>query len=171
MRWTLYLLVSFIMQIVAWIITPLLPLFAVQRMGAWDNAREQRMGYRLPLWLSWFDTPDNALCGDWNFIHSNFPCSYMSKVKWLYRNSLYGFKWSVLSAPMDASARVKTGQQAVGWKNPGFQRIRMGDYWQWHLVKVIGPFIVNLNFGWLLNDGDAPRALFMFSPRIRITKA
>lgn len=168
MRWPLYLLASFIMQVVAWIITPLLPLFKVSRVGPFDNNSQTKDAWRLPLWLSWFDTPDNGLCGDWNFIHKHFPCTHWSMVGWLYRNSLYGFKWSVLSAPMDAPARVKTGQQAVGWLNPGFQRITMNDYWQWHLVKTFGPVTINLNFGWLLNDGDQPRALFMFSPRVRL---
>ena len=166
MRWTLYLLASLVMQVVAWIITSILPLFAVQRMGAWDNAREQRMGYRLPLWLSWFDTPDNALDGDYNWLKNHYPVSYWSMVGWLYRNSLYGYKWSVLAAPMDKDARDISGTSPT-WKTTGFQRIRMGKYWQWHMVKVIGPVTINFNFGWLLNDVDQERALFMFSPRVR----
>lgn len=167
LRYLTYLLVLFAMQVLAWIVTPVLPLFARQRFGAWNNASEQRFGYRLPDWLAWFDTPDNALDGDYNWLKDHYPVSYLSMVGWLYRNSLYGFKWSVLSAPMDAAARVKTGQQAVGWLNPGFQRVAMNGYWQWHLVKQIGPVTINWNFGWLLNDGDQPRALFMFSPRVR----
>lgn len=167
MRWFIYLLASFVMQAVAWIITPALPLFAVQRFGAWDNAKEQRYGYRLPTWLAWFDTPDNALDGDYNWLKEHYPVSYWSMVGWLYRNSLYGFKWSVLSAPMDVAAREISGPSPT-WLNPGFQRIRMGDYWQWHLVKTFGPVTINFNFGWLLNDGDQQRALFMFSPRFRI---
>lgn len=166
MRWPLYLFAAFVMQVLAWIITPILPLFAVLRDGPWDNNSMTAMGHRLPRWLSWFDTPDNALEGDANWRTRN-GIGYWSMVGWLYRNSLYGFKWSALSAPMDAAARVKTGQQAVGWLNPGFQRIRMGKYWQWHLVKRLGPVTINFNFGWLLNDGDQPRALFMFSPRFR----
>lgn len=167
MRWPLYLLASFVMQIVAWIITPLLPLFARQRFGAWDNASEQRFGYRLPDWLSWFQTPDNALDGDYNWLKEHYPVSYWSMVLWLYRNSLFGFKWSVLSAPMSRDDREISGPSPT-WKTPGFQRIRMNGYWQWHLVKTFGPLTINFNFGWLLNDGDQPRALFMFSPRVRI---
>lgn len=167
MRWFLYLLASLVMQVVALIITPILPLFARQRFGAWNNASEQRFGYRLPTWLSWFDTPDNALDGDYNWLKEHYPVSYWSMVGWLYRNSLYGFKWSVLSAPMDKEAREISGPSPT-WINPGFQRITMGDYWQWHLVKLVGPVTINFNFGWLLNDGDQPRALFMFSPRFRI---
>lgn len=166
MRWPLYLLASFVMQVVAWIITPILPLFAVNRFGPIDNASREGYEPRLPLWLSWFDTPDNCLYGDDNWYRKNGG-DYLSKVGWLYRNSLYGFKWSVLSAPMDAAAREIRGPSPT-WNAPGFQRIHMNGYWQWHLVKQIGPFVINFNFGWLLNDGDQPRALFMFSPRFRI---
>lgn len=167
MRWFAYLLASLVMQVVAWIVTPILPLFAVLRDGPSNNNSRRELSWRLPLWLSWFDTPDNDIEGDDNFIRAN-GLGYWQSVKWLYRNSLYGFKWSVLSAPMDAAARVKTGQQAVGWLNPGFQRITMNGYWQWHLVKRVGPVTINWNFGWLLNDGDQQRALFMFSPRVRL---
>lgn len=166
MRYLTYLLASFLMQIVAWIITPLLPLFRENRFGPIDNANREGYEPRLPLWLSWFDTPDNCLYGDDNWYRKNGG-SYWSMVGWLYRNSLYGFKWSVLSSPMDKDARNISGESPT-WTNPGFQCIRMGNYWQWHLVKVIGPFIVNFNFGWLLNDGDQKRALFMFSPRVKL---
>ena len=166
MRWTLYLLASLIMQVVAWIITPLLPLFAEYRYGPIDNNNAFANEPRLPNWLSWFMTVDNSLYGDNNWKSNHYYTKHWSMVAWLYRNSLYGFKWSVLSAPMNKDAREIHGESPT-WKTPGFQRIKMGDYWQWHLVRSIGPFIVNLNFGWLLNDGDQERALFMFSPRLR----
>lgn len=169
MRWLIYLILSLVMQVVAWIITPLLPFFSERRMGAWDNGNEQRLGFRLPLWLAWFDTPDNALDGDHNWLLGHCPVTYWSMVGWLYRNSLYGFKLSVLSAPIDKSLIVKQVIY-VDWNAPGLQRISMGDYWQWHLVKRIGPLLLNLNFGWLLNDASQARALFMCSPRFRICR-
>lgn len=165
-RWIVYLLLSLVMQFIAWIITPILPLFAVKREGPLDNANSTGMGTRLPVWLSWFDTPDNPLEGDGNWHRAHPNTTYADMVGWLYRNSLYGFKWSILSAPMIKDARVINGMSPT-WKAPGTQYITMGDYWQWHTVRVIGPWVVNLNFGWLLNDGDQPKALFMFSPRWR----
>lgn len=166
MRYLLYLLTSFLMQIVAWIITPVLPLFAELRYGKLNNGNDSGVGRRLPLWLSWFDTPDNSLLGDsnWAATHSG---SYWAAVAWLDRNSLYGFKWSVLAAPIDAASIVKSGP-LVDWGSPGLQTIKMNSYWQWHLVTSFGPFAVNWNFGWLLNDTEKPKALFMFSPRIRL---
>ena len=154
------------MQVMAYLITPLLPFFATDQWGFTDNRNAVSHEPRLPKWLSWFMTPDNSLYGDNNWKASHYYIRHWSMVAWLYRNSLYGFKWSVLSAPMDKDAREISGASPT-WSNHGFQRIRMGDYWQWHLVKRIGPVTINFNFGWLLNDGDQPRALFMFSPRCK----
>lgn len=167
MRYTLCLIASLLMQLVAWVITPILPLFAVKREGPMDNANSHGVGFRLPTWLAWFDTPDNPLDGDSNWFRNHPETTHWDMVGWLYRNSLYGFKWSVLSAPMVKTLRVIHGDSPT-WSSPGFQRITMNGYWQWHLVKTFGLVTINFNFGWLLNDGDQPRALFMFSPRVRI---
>lgn len=40
MKYAAYLLASFIMQLVAWVITPILPLFAKPRFGYIDNANK-----------------------------------------------------------------------------------------------------------------------------------
>lgn len=169
MRYFLYLIASFIMQLVAWIITPILPLFARSEYGPIDNSNDFASEPRLPKWLSWFMTPDNSLYGDKNWKANNYYTKHWSMVAWLYRNSLYGFKWTVLAAPMSANEREMSGPSPT-WTSLGFQRIKMNSYWQWHLVKRLGPVTINWNFGWLLNDGSKQKALFMFSPRVRIAK-
>ncbi|MEX5533441.1 DUF7338 family protein, partial [Pseudomonas syringae] len=68
MRWLLYFLAYLPLQLFAYAVTPLLPLFAVMRYGALDNANSYGMGLRLPEWLAWFDTPDNSLHGDDNWV-------------------------------------------------------------------------------------------------------
>lgn len=158
------------MQIVAWIITPILPLFARQRFGAWNNASEQRFGYRLPTWLAWFDTPDNALDGDYNWLKEHYPVSYWSMVGWLYRNSLYGFKWSVLAAPPSSSPVEITGNKLINYKGPVFGTMfcKSDQYWQWKAVKpLFKDYCMILNFGWLIEDGRTEPSLFMFSPRVK----
>jgi hypothetical protein len=174
MRWTLYLLASFVMQVVAWIVTPLLPLFAVSRYGKFDNGNEMKDAYRLPLWLAWFDTPDNSICGDWNFIHANSPCSYLSKVKWLYRNSLYGFKWSILACNvLEPLNIVAKGDPHIN-KNNGVEGTFCASYghsyWQYKIVKrLVGDWGIMWNFGWQLDEfyknKQQGTALFQFSPR------
>jgi hypothetical protein len=58
----------------------------------------------LPTWLWWFQTPDNSLDGDsgWKSEHLWFKDNnigfhrYINRVRWLWRNSMHGFKHSVL---------------------------------------------------------------------------
>jgi hypothetical protein len=179
-----YLLLYIPVQLIAYLITPLLPLFAVRRMGWTDNHSYQSVEWRLPLLLSWFDTPDNSLLGDsrWMANHSG---GYWSKVSWLYRNSLYGFKWSVLAAPANNKVcLIIEGPTKLDHhtKTYGTMRIKRGDgYWQYKCVKplawklVVKRLRINieidtgriliLNMGWLLDDPSQEKALFMCSPR------
>lgn len=143
MRYFLYSVLLIFVQLVTLILTPLLPIFAVSRIGPLDNNNSSGLGPRLPKWLLWFDTPDNSLLGDfkWNKEHSG---TYWNQVCWLYRNSLYGFKWTVLSLPEG---------------HP--------DAWQWHKKFYFKSFYLDLNFGWMLDNIENGRAMFHFSPRIK----
>ena len=172
-RWVWYLFVSLIMQVVAWIITPLLPAFASPRMGKSDNGNKEAVGPRLPWWLAWFDTPDNDLDGDHNWRKAHPAGSYRDHLRWLFRNSLYGFKWTVLAAPMDRDRVVFDGDRTINYhtRQFGVLRVSMGEYWQYKRVSPIAfGWCLLMNFGWLLDDLDQPQALFMFSPRLVRTK-
>jgi hypothetical protein len=69
----------------AWILAPILPLFA------------SRAGW-LPYWLAWFQTPDNPIYGDAGHLERwGYAMSYAQAVVWLARNPAYGFEWSVLA--------------------------------------------------------------------------
>lgn len=75
------------MGLVCWLLSPVLPLFAIGR----DT---------LPSWLSWFQTPDAPLDGDSGFAELYPPEKwprYVRRVLWLIRNPAYGFAWSVLA--------------------------------------------------------------------------
>jgi hypothetical protein len=52
------------MNVLAYILAPILPLFSVWVRGPLDNGNASGMGFRLPMWLTAFDTPENALTGD-----------------------------------------------------------------------------------------------------------
>jgi hypothetical protein len=169
MRWLLYLLLYIPVQLFAYLITPLLPLFATSRMGAIDNANGQANEPRLPNWLSWFMTPDNSLYGDNNWKANNYYTKHWSMVAWLYRNSLYGFKWNVLAIPIQKE-RTVTGNLLINHhtKTYGSFYIKQANgAWQYKLVKPIASKILILNIGWLLDDVNQKRALFMFSPRLK----
>jgi hypothetical protein len=170
MRWLLYLLLYIPVQLVTYLITPLLPLFAVVRYGKIDNANGYGLSVRLPEWLAWFDTPDNPISGDSNWIVSHFDKSaYWSRVAWLYRNSLYGFKWSVLAMPIQ-STRKMIGNPQIDYHSKTYGTMRItqpNGAWQYKSVRPFLGKILVLNFGWLLDDTSQERALFMFSPRVK----
>lgn len=173
MYWFLYLIVLIFMQILVWVGTPFLACCYEIRSGWCDNNSYQCEGPRLWKSLSWFDTPDNNLLGDsrWAANHSG---GYWSRVGWLYRNSLYGFKWTVLGAKI-TSGRIFDGNVHINYVGPiyGTLSVTSGKYWQWKKVtpsKLFKGYCWVLNFGWLLDDPNKDVALFMFSPRIKRIK-
>lgn len=145
MRYITYLFVSLFMQIIAWLITPLLACCYEIRYGWCDNNSYQCDGPRLWKSLSWFDTPDNSLMGDKGWRETGHDgARWLDRTLWLYRNSLYGFKWTILSLP--------EGHPSV---------------WQWHKKYYFQSFYLDLNFGWMLDNIENGRAMFMLSPRIK----
>lgn len=171
LRWIACLMLYLVMQVVAYVVTPLLPLFAVNRDGLQDNANANGVGPRLPLWLSWFDTPDNDLFGDPGHINKyiTYP-AYLRMLFWLYRNSLYGFKWSVIAFPLTGQKISRTGPLRIDYHDDlyGVQwHWSDGGAWQYKCVKPFMGKTLVLNFGWMLDDPSQKRALFMFSPRLK----
>lgn len=86
----LYLPINLAFTALAWLLAPVLPLFASE--DGW-----------LPSWLWWFQTPDNSIDGDGTFnkpsahpIITRMP-QYWRRVFWLIRNPSYGFNWTVLA--------------------------------------------------------------------------
>lgn len=174
MRYLAYLAAYLVMQVIAYLLTPFLPLFAERRLGPADNANATAIELRLPQWLAWFDTPDNSLWGDYNWRRGRDATRYISMVAWLYRNSLYGFKWTALACQAHPELMTRTGNPHVN-RNNGitglFRASQPGGYWQWKLVKkLVGDWGVMWNFGWQLDTFAALNhpgiALFQFSPRI-----
>lgn len=169
MRYFIYLVLYLILQFITYLITPLLPLFATMQDGPCDNNSEIKNQPRLPRWLNWFMTPDNSLWGDGAW-YSKQGGAYWSQVAWLYRNSLYGFKWSVLAAPASSELVFQSGNKAINYKGPVYGTLEClsGEYWQHKSVShLFGDYCLVLNFGWLIEDGREIASLFMFSPRIK----
>lgn len=174
-RYLAFVPVSLAFTLLALILAPLLPLFTVSRFGPCDNASDMRVGARLPLWLSWFDTPDNDLSGDgawrrfepghWAFrakLH-NWPIlqTYLGAVGWLWRNSAYGFQWNgPISAKLQPGARVKWCGSTLTQNGPRFhpghcltvvENVDGSWYWHFYYVRQItATRCVNVNLGWKL---------------------
>ena len=138
--WTLLLFFYLTIQLFTYLITPVLPLFRVWRYGELNNNHDRGYGYRLPKWLAWFDTRDNPLSGDSKFLANHSPTTYLSQVIWLYRNSLYGFKWSVLS--------LAEGSK-IAWE----YKSESGLIWT--------------KLGWMIDNPEQGRYMFVFSIRLR----
>jgi hypothetical protein len=174
MRYFLYLIGDIVMETLALILSPILPLFARDAM--------------LPDWLSWFMTPDYTLEGDsgwqtehwqWRYRLPPLLCRYVGYFGWLLRNRAYGFKWTVIAAPIRQQDLSYTGDLTIKNRDharAGVLHCAMPPYWQYKRVWQIPglTLCVMLNFGWQLDNyitnptlhETRPDALFMFSPRI-----
>lgn len=166
-RYFLYLLLYIPVQLFAYLVTPLLPLFTRMNYGPIDNANSYGIAPRLPVWLKYFDTPDNPVGMDGNHT-KRYGMGYWSQVRGLYKNSCYNFKWSVLAWPITNKRIFKTGSVTLDYhtKQYGVQRFFTEDgAWQYKSVTPFLGRVLVLNFGWLLDDASQEKALWMFSPR------
>jgi hypothetical protein len=167
--------ISLLLTLLAVILAPLLPLFAVQKLWWCDNHSYQAVGPVLPSWLNWFMTPDNTLNGDATF-QTNNGISYWSKVKWLWRNPAYSFALRYLSAPYITSVSgdptIKDNDNA----KKGWCLVHANGLFQFTIVAPIGfSRCIYVNLGWnirgLVDVNVKPKpqewqATFVFSPRI-----
>jgi hypothetical protein len=167
--------VSLLLTLVAVLLAPVMPIFAVQKEWWCDNHSFRAIGPVLPSWLNWFMTPDNTLDGDATFQKLN-GLSYWSKVKWLWRNPAYSFAMRYLTAPYEASYKgdktIKDNDNAKA----GWCLVHANGLFQFTSVTPIGfSRCIYVNLGWniraLVDDNVQPKpdpyqATFVFSPRI-----
>jgi hypothetical protein len=180
MAYFLYLIlapVSLVITLVAYILAPIMVLFAYPQNGWCDNHSYQSVEPRLPPWLSVFMTPDNSLLGDAAFykLHMN-DSKYWSKVKWLWRNPAYSFALRYLTpeyvTKTYGNITIKDNDNAKA----GWCFVTANGLFQFRWVKPIGHSrCIYVNLGWnvfgLADPGLQPKpdpyqATFVFSPRI-----
>lgn len=170
-RYAIMALLSLPLTLVAFIIAPVLPLFASSE--GW-----------LPKWLWWFQTPDNSLDGDsgwktehwqWRFSLPNWLGTYVGRVGWLWRNPAYAFGCEYIDG---YSPLYYTGNPTIR-DNDGAKEgsvfVKVGGLFQYTYVKQIGSTskCLYINFGWNVRALIEPsnrrkdyQATFVFSPRI-----
>lgn len=168
--------ISLVITLTGVILAPVLPLLAVKKEWWLDNHSYRGIGYVLPSWLNWFNTPDNDLEGDAGFVLHNGR-SYLSKVKWLWRNPAYTFGIRYLQASYTTKVwgdkTIKDNDNA----KEGWCFVTANGLFQFRFISRIGNtnrcFLAN--FGWnimgLVDDGVNPKpnnwqSTFVFSPRI-----
>ena len=167
--------ISLLLTLLAVILAPILPLFAVQKLWWCDNHAYEAVGPVLPLWLNWFMTPDNTLDGDDTFQKIN-GISYWSKVKWLWRNPAYSFALCYVNSPYETNVQgdptIKDNDNA----KKGWCLVHANGLFQFTLVAPIGfSRCIYVNLGWnirgLVDPNVSPKPLswqstFVFSPRL-----
>lgn len=166
---------SLLLTLVAILLAPIMVLFTVQKEWWCDNHSYRAVGPVLPNWLNWFMTPDNTLDGDAAFKNLN-PPSYLSKVKWLWRNPAYSFALRYLTPEYVTKTygdiTIKDNDNAKA----GWCFVKANGLFQFRLVLPIGfKRCIYCNFGWnvfgLADPNINPKpdpwqATFVFSPRI-----
>ena len=167
--------VSLLLTLIAVILAPVMPVFALQKLWWCDNHSYEAVGPVLPSWLNWFMTPDNTLDGDATFQKLN-GISYWSKVKWLWRNPCYSFALRYLKAPYQTAVQgdptIKDNDNA----KKGWCLVHANGLFQFTLVAPIGfSRCIYVNLGWNIRGlvdvnvqpkPDPYQATFVFSPRI-----
>ena len=168
--------VSLLTTLVAVLFAPIFPMFSDDQYGWLNNHAYWGFGPRLPVWLNWFQTPDNSLDGDASFQAANQE-GYWSKVKWLVRNPAPAFALRNLIVPYVTSVKgdktIKDNDNA----KEGWCFVRVNGLFQLVCVKRIfsSSRCVYINLGWnirgLVDDNVMPKPLywqatFVFSPRI-----
>lgn len=126
----------------SWVIAPILvnwwaPLFAVQT--SFSDRGVVKVGYKLPWWLTWFDTFDADLDQGVRDGSINGQSAYWNRVRWLYRNPGYGFSYWPLGIPFRSG-----NWQVLRADEKTF--LALGDgFFSIHLKDVYG---LQFKFGW-----------------------
>jgi hypothetical protein len=138
----------------------------------------------LPRWLWWLQTPDNSLDGDngWKEEHRPYMIEdtkfkqYVNRVRWLYRNSMYGFAIDVLGCKTLATDDLEIiGESKVSNRplHEGLvvrKLIRDGKViaFQWYYVNAWSDTrCIRINLGWKLwgfKKGENNNCQIVFSP-------
>ena len=111
--------ISLLLTLVAVLLAPIMPIFAIQKEWWCDNHSFRAVGPVLTSWLNWFMTPDNTLDGDAGAVARN-GVGYWSQVKWLWRNPAYSFALRYLNSPYETTVSgdktIKDNDNAkAGW--------------------------------------------------------
>lgn len=170
LRWLLMLVADLAVFVLAWLLGPILPAFALG-----DR-------HRLPRLLRWFDTPDNSLDGDYGYIMQHAPFKgydrhgikrYINRIVWLWRNPGYGFSYRVLGHRVNSQPLVVSGDPlvsdsvnlTVGRMHglSGHVLVREGRAFELYLVRQYGKsgrcFRLRLGWkllGWINEPGQWP---------------
>lgn len=180
-KYALMVPVMLLLMAAAYPLAFILPLFVSDRAGFLDNATKYGIGKRLPVWLAWFQTPDNDLTGDegwrtehwqWRYKLPNWLAEYVGMVGWLWRNPAYGFGAVTMTGNPIVAAYDGDDQVNDSPLHEGSIKVYSQGLFQYAWVKKItATKCLYFNFGWNIKGlihGREYRhiAAFAFSPRL-----
>lgn len=187
LKWLLMVPAMLIVSALTFPLALVLPFFVEKREGLQDNSTKTGMGWYLPSWLNWFQTPDNSIDGDegwrtehwqWRFKFPAQIATYLGRLGWLWRNPGYGFGVVYLADFEHNIEATYAGNRQVN-DSPGVEGyclVKARDLFQFVYVKRLSANkCLYCNFGWNIKgllDGNKDRhiATFAFSPRISTWK-
>lgn len=166
MRWALYFIPALIVELVAWVLTPLVCLFVVKRQHTDIVKRRGKTTWTLkreflPNWLSYFATPDNAADEYFWGMYSDTPTEeqYLSswwwrfycRCMWHFRNTGYGFMYAWFSVPAESETVTEYGQRDKAF----WYRLRKRkSSWQLQYQLPLGKRYIDGNIGWKSHGFD-----------------
>lgn len=150
--WLVLLIPMFLVALVFRLLAPIACLFIHREPYQRTVKRLNRESVLLPRdrlvwWLSWFDTFDNPTDEYWygaygdtatkpdSWYHGSAFHRWLCRVHWLWRNSAYGFNYSVVGIAKDSSMAFHYqtehwlpfgyyNNMNIGWKpHPGFDKL------------------------------------------------
>lgn len=146
MWWFLLWPLSLVFTMLAFLLAPVLPLFAT---NGW-----------LPWQLSYFQTPDNPLDGDEGFKTQHAPFlgmqtgwrQYVNRIFWLWRNPAYGADFSLFGfTPTGGWSVACSGDSAVDDTHDGWYFKSCQGAWQFYLTHHwTATCYLRINLGWKL---------------------
>lgn len=161
LRWLIRLPFVLLAYILAFLLAPILPVFAVELYGPINNGSAFGVEPRLPHWLNWFNTLDNSLLGDQSWKASHPKGNYWNRVCWLWRNPAYGFLWSDLIAyipPASGVTYTTTGDPSIHARDnakAGWYHIEGSDgsFEHTRITRLFCfDYCLKTRFGWILGD-------------------
>lgn len=130
-RWILYFIPALIVELICWVLTPLVCLFVVRRLHTdkvkryYNKQTVTLMREFLPDWLSLFGTPDNAVDEFFMGMYSDTPTEgqyhsswfwrYYCRCMWLFRNTAYGWHYLLFSVPAEEGVVSESGTKYEGF--------------------------------------------------------
>lgn len=188
LRWILYLIPALLVELVCWILTPLVCLFVVKRLHTDKVKRDYNkqvvtlMREFMPDWLSLFGTPDNAVdegwYGDYVFIVNFTPMQYATswwvryyyRCMWLFRNTAYGWHYLLFSLPEDNVLYKK--EHGIEGKGFWYEYTQRKSSWQleYHIPIILTKQYIHGNVGFKGHKGDNVKRVMMANRVIGLRK-